>query len=244
MIGLDLRHLIFVLLVFTIVHEIRRGYFKGFWNHLKTADWKFLGIGLATLFACFFSIQIFDAFLHQTLIDLQSSNFQNFVISLGERLSKNTTIWLFLGGGYVIAYLLKQQRTCLIFFGALLSNACTAILTTLFKYTFLRARPYSDYGPHSFFNWDGLLKDVHAFQSFPSGDVSIVSGACMYFFFATKCRLLRWLWLMPPVLNALSRVDANKHWPSDVFFSIGISALSAYFFWKFKSCQISDHLRR
>lgn len=239
--GLDLRHLIFVLLVFTIVHEIRRGYFKGFSTYLKTANWKFLGIALAILFSCFLFIQIFDAYLHQTLMDLQSSSFQNFVISLGERLSKNTTIWLFLGGGYVIAYLLKQQRTCFIFFGALLSNACAAILTTLFKYTFLRARPYSEYGPHSFFNLDGLLKDTHAFQSFPSGDVSIVSGACMFFFFATSHKILRWIWLVPPILIALARVDAHKHWPSDVFFSIGISALSAYFFWKFKSYQIAGN---
>lgn len=144
---------------------------------------------------------------------------------IGIWFSKNT--WNVLILLYVAGFILRSQAWKKNVFGALLANGMTSLVATGFKFTLMRARPDNNLGPLSFFNLQGLQNDS-SFQSFPSGDVSIVSGACGYLFFAVKNKFLKLLLVLIPFTTACARISANRHWPTDVLFSIGLGFLAAY----------------
>jgi membrane-associated phospholipid phosphatase len=125
-------------------------------------------------------------------------------------------------------------------FSALLSSFVTALIVTVFKFLSLRARPYAEFGPFSFFNFHGLTQDARAFQSFPSGDVGVVAGAAAYLFFTTKNRFSGVLIFLLPLCTAFARMSANKHWPSDTLFAIGLGLIAAKFVRDYKKFKLQS----
>lgn len=150
------------------------------------------------------------------------------LIRFGGVMGKGITPWLFIMACYAVEELVRKPKGGAgLAFGCLLSSALTALICAVLKLIFLRARPYNLLGAAAFFQWEGFFRSANAFQSFPSGDVAVVAGAAAFLFYAARRGLFRWVFLLLPVLTALSRIDLNRHWPSDTLFSIGLGLAAA-----------------
>ena len=90
----------------------------------------------------------------------------------------------------------------------------TGAITSFSKELFARSRPYTGRGPHDF-NFFKFSKKAE-YLSMPSGHTSAIFS--MMTVLAKRCD--QW-WIKVPaytlgILVALQRIDANKHWTSDV----------------------------
>ena len=209
-----------VLLVLIALNEIRRHYFRGAGAGLKAVPAR----PYLVLFPA-------DAFL-LGWIQHQSGRFHELLSRAGQKIGKNS--WQALIVLYLAALIFRTRAGMQLVFGSVIANALTGLASTIFKFTILRARPDAGLGPFSFFNFSGMSEDKRMFQSFSSGDVAIVAGACGFLFFSIKNRFLRLILVLLPLVTAYSRVNLNRHWPSDTLLSVGLGFLigNAVFRWR------------
>jgi membrane-associated phospholipid phosphatase len=212
-----------------IVREIRCGYFKSFKSYLPSVKFKAL-VQILALTVCVAGCALI---IDQPLAGwarAQTAVFFTEISRLGGLMGKGANPWFFMGIVYCLAALLKRERWSRVSFACMLSSAITAVAANLLKITFLRARPFMNWGDLSFFNYQELFhhkKDN--FFSFPSGDVAVVAGAAAYLFYSVQNIYFRSLFLVLPLMTAFSRIYKNKHWPSDTLFSIGLGLAAALF---------------
>jgi len=154
------------------------------------------------------------------------------LFSFGGTLGRHMHPWLAAGLCYLAGVLGKRGSLQDAGRGMIFSAALASTLAYALKFILLRARPYADLGPFSFFNGAGLFQDDRAFQSFPSGDVAVVSGMSFYLFCTAAPNPLRWALVLLPLATAFSRVSLNKHWPSDTLFALGLGAVMAMAVWR------------
>lgn len=228
------KHMTAVLLVAVMIFEIRKGFFRQFFAYLKACRWTAL-LPLVTATAVLTVLTMFvDAQLLHFVLNAPRSIIDP-IADFGGALGRGSNCWTFLGWAYLLAFFIRWQKGRGVLFGCLVSSMLTALFTTLAKFVFLRARPYGELGAVSFFNIDGLIRDERVYQSFPSGDVAIVAGAAAYLFFNLKENILRWALLLLPLTTAVARMNANKHWPSDTLFSIGLGFIAALWVWNYQA---------
>ena len=217
------------LLIFSVFFiEWRKGSFKEGKACLRRISWSSYVKELALL-AVTAAVTMFADRRLLAWIQSQRSVVFDGVLQVGSFLGKGQNAWAVLAALYFLGYLLPFGRK--IIFGALGASFLTSVVTTLLKFLLLRARPSAALGPFSFFHGAGLLQDERAFQSFPSGDAAVVAGAAYYLFLTVKFRPLRWLLFLVPLTTALARVYVNRHWPSDVLFSLGLGFFIAHGVW-------------
>ncbi len=229
--------IVFVLFWAIFLLEWRKGYFAQFKSYLKNVQFNFyfrLFLLFAALTVC---LMLVDAPLLQEVQAIQRPIFKS-VLNLGAWLGKKCNLWAVVMVGYFLVLLFKNEKISRIIFGALLSMGLTVNVSFIIKHVLMRARPFNNLGPFSFFNLDGLLQDKNALQSFPSGDVAVVAGVACFLFYTVKNSFLRYALLIFPLATALSRVWLNRHWPSDAIFSIGLGFISGLFIWRYE-----QHLR-
>ena len=176
---------------------------------------------LAMVFMGSLAIVPFDEYLLRTI---QTVNFpgKQGLVQAGSLLGTKHGMWIVLYVGYFITYFGGMVRQRRIAFLALLGSGLTGLTAHLVKFATMRARPDQALGAYSFFNPFANVGSYGPFQSFPSGDVAVVSGAAGYLFLATKIPGAAWLFMLLPIVTALSRIDLNRHWPSDTLFSTGL----------------------
>lgn len=213
------------LLALIFLLEWRRGWFHSIPLYARryTFQTRHLLIGLVLLPVL--GMMIFDAAVLPLVVNAKGPLFHG-MRKLGESLSKNSEIWMALFGIYFWSLWRKARRVSETCVGVILATGLTCLAVLLFKFAFLRARPYSIEGPYSFFNPTGITEDAHAFQSLPSGDVGIIAGIASYLFFLFK-HPVRWAFFIFPLCTAFSRIYNEKHWPSDTLASVILSLLAA-----------------
>ena len=172
---------LFILVASVILTELCfLGYFRRFFEPLRSVRPKTALLTFAAAAACIVSLFFIDPLL-VTLIQKFTTSFEA-VVTFGRTIGKNNYFWYTLLALYLIPAILRKTSLRRYAFGILVASALTALIVTLLKFIFLRARPSANAGCLSFFNLEGLTKDMSDFQSFPSGDVSLVAGASFYLF--------------------------------------------------------------
>ncbi len=233
----DPKLFVFFSLILILTLEIAGGHLKGFWSYCRSLSPKpfLLLLGASLLAAAAF--MPFDESLRYLFRAYDPAFKESAIIRFFGFFGKYYGSWPILIGFYLISFILRQEPLKRMGFWALTSSGASSLVAHLIKHVFLRARPYKELGPWSFFDLHGFLADDRAFQSFPSGDVAVVAGATGYFFFACRNPFLRGLCLLIPIGTAIARVSLNKHWPSDTVFSIGLSLIVAKVFWDFQKSK-------
>lgn len=225
-----------VLLILMAVQEWRKGYFQNFRLYFKT-----LKLRPYLLIAASFLLLSLLAFSQDRILLVKAQAFQgdfwSFVLLIGRNIGDNVQFWYFLIAFYWLACACRSAKKAALGFSLLLSSALSGLFAHLFKFVFMRARPYAEAGPYSFFNYHEFLHESRAHQSLPSGDVALVSASAAYLFFSVSNPFLRILMLFFPLLNAYARVALNRHWPSDTAAAMALGFMAGYFFWNFKKFQ-------
>ena len=235
------KHLIGFGLAAAFFLEFRKGYFKDLPAYLKSRSFKPSARTLVLILCSVPFVILFMHFADPVLlrhIQALHAPVAQGVVILGRFIGKNNNFWKILLTIYFLAIALRQEVWSKTAFGAILASVLTGLASTGLKWTFLRYRPDGNPNSLSFFNWDGLVKDNNLFQSFPSGDVALVTGACTYFFYAFKNHAFRWGIFLLPLATAFSRVSVNRHWPSDTLFSIFLGLVVARFVWDYRKTTI------
>ncbi len=203
----------------TVAFEAKGGYFSRFRRFSLP-----YAVRVRFFYPVIFLILLVFAWDENILRFLQSLNSPAIALiaSAGRFLGKRMLVILV--ALYVFSAVLRRLGIYPTIRGMLFASALAGLLITLFKFTFLRARPYTGLGPCSFFNPAGIMHD-HGFQSFPSGDVAVVAGAFGYLFWVLKNKYLRLLCVLTVLSTALSRIQRNSHWPSDTLaaFAVGFT---------------------
>jgi membrane-associated phospholipid phosphatase len=220
-----------------LVFEIRQGYFRGFRNYLRSVPVKFYLLLVFLLFLGTGIIVIGDEVILNWIHARQDVLWQG-IANLGKEISNKLNGWVILTFLYFLAWISKSKKWRSIAAGAVFSSTVSVLIIILCKFIFLRARPVSGLGPYAFFNPEGLTELRWLYQSFPSGDVGVVTGASAYLFFTLKNLNSRWLFLILPIAAAFSRLSFDRHWPSDAVFSLGLGFLIAYFLWRFRKDEV------
>ncbi len=213
--------LIFILILLTVINEWRTGYFRHFFAPLRNLRFKTAALYFALTAGSLFILFFLDPFLVPPIQKLTGS-FEG-IVTFGRTIGKNNYFWYTLLVLYLIPLILRKSALRRYTFSIIVSSGVTAVFITILKFIFLRARPTVNTGSLSFFNSGGLTGDMSEFQSFPSGDVSLVAGASLYLFFAIPNIWIRWVFLILPLTTALARIHLNRHWPSDTLGSIFIA---------------------
>ena len=215
------KSLLGMLFTITLLVEIRKPYLSAWRGIFKTIPWgRYLGL-LVIMSIVSLSFLPFDESL---LMTIQSVKFpgKDGLVDAGEILGPESGLWVLLYVAYFTAYFVGVVRPRRILFHALLGSVLTGLTAHLLKFAIMRARPDAGLGCYSFFHSITPLKSYGPFQSFPSGDVAVVAGAAVYLFLVAKTRGTAWGLLLLPIVTAVSRIDLNRHWPSDTFFSLGL----------------------
>lgn len=213
-----------VLVASVILLNIRAGYFKNFKAGFKNLRGKTYLIFFAAVLGLFTVTLSVDRTVLK-FIQSQKTGFGPVMDDIGGFLSQNTHFWFVLCILFFISLALKKEKLSRVFFGSVLSAALTSIGSQLLKFTLVRARPYSQEGPFSFFNYSGIRE--HAYQSLPSGDVAVVGGAAAFLFYSVKNVFWRVVALFMILCTAYYRVNEDKHWPSDTLISASLGFLFA-----------------
>jgi membrane-associated phospholipid phosphatase len=223
------------MVVVTALNELRRGYFtksnqSAFVQRIKKTPYcRYLLFVCAVTAALIFML---DTPLLEMVQQIKNP-FLTVVLHVGAWVGKGFNIWFVLLIGYAGLTCLRRHRWAQAVFSALLSVVSMASIGFVLKRVFMRARPHEELGPLSFLNFEALLHDKGSFHSFPSGDVAVSIGATAFLFFAVKNIYPRFLILCIPAATALSRMTLNKHWPSDVFFSLGLGLIIGSIIWQY-----------
>lgn len=225
-----------ILLAVILIQEWRKGYFRNFRISFKALLLR----PYALILALFLPLFLFVFACDRTAMDKVQAlrgDFWSAVLVVGRNIGENVQFWFLLILLYWMARACRSAKWASGIFGALAASSCAGLAAHIFKFIFMRARPYENAGPYSFFNYDEILHHSRAHQSLPSGDVALVSGAAAYFFFSVRNPFLRLMIFMFPLANAYARMSLNKHWPSDTVMAMGLGLMAAYFFWSFKESQ-------
>lgn len=159
-------------------------------------------------------------------------------IKMGAHLGR--WIWLYVALAYWVTRIFKKPLLSKILSFALTTTVFTASVVHGLKFLVARARPYENLGAFTWFDYGGGLQDRRGFQSFPSGDASVVAAVAFFFFQATPSRVWRWLWLIFPLATAFSRITLNRHWPSDTMASWVLANAFAWLFYQLLQRQTAD----
>ena len=219
---LDPRRFVAVFLVWIFILEIRQGYFKQVIPYFKQFAWqKYLAAFLAAFALAFLMTQA-DPYLYPLVHDSPNPLLMK-MNDMGRILGHNSHFWMVLVLLYFAAYLSRRAALKAWVFGSVMSSALTGVMGQSLKFILLRARPFMDLGPFSFFNLKGWMGN-DGFQSMPSGDVSILSGGFLYLAFSVNNLFLRFVLILFPLCSVVYRIKEAKHWPSDTLlsFSIGL----------------------
>ncbi|MDP3920566.1 MAG: phosphatase PAP2 family protein [Candidatus Omnitrophota bacterium] len=223
---MDPRALAVVFITLTLYMGARLGYFSKVVSFAKSFSLRPYRTILIAVPLCVIAVTFIDTVLLQ-YIQVQEGSFLRKMTSWGQLLNKNVEAWLGVILIFFTGRLLSHKGIEQASFGAFVSMALAGLTSHLMKFIFLRARPYSGVGPYAFFRMEGITENAHAFQSLPSGDVTLVGAAACFVFLTIKTWYLRCLLLLLPFAVALERVYADKHWPSDTVASVGIGFLVA-----------------
>ncbi len=209
-----------------VAWEISQGYFRGWKTSWQQGGPLKLDATHAAVFCLLLGLMFFGDRSVRSLIQAYDDHSAVVAFSnMGHQLGRY--LFVLLVSVYAAGLAMRSPAACRLVFGMLLTSVITALIVTVLKFTFLRARPFAELGPLSFFHLEGLLQDERTFQSFPSGDVAIVSGAAAYLFYVIRRPFLRWLPVFFLLSTAFSRVSRNRHWPSDTVGSILIALIVA-----------------
>lgn len=222
------------LIILISLNIIFRGYFKGMGSYLKGLSFRPYALFLILIILIVAGTMFFDQAIYSWVQGAKEISLLKGMIKFGDLISSNVEFWVFLGMLNLFAMATRRQNFQEIAIGLFLGSALSGLTGHLLKFVFLRARPYGNFGPFSFFNLDGLLQNRHVFQSLPSGDVVLVAGAASFIFFVIRNHFLRWSVFFLPFCTALFRIAESKHWPSDTLASIGISLIAAHLLWQHK----------
>ncbi len=226
----------FVLALAAYLWEWKKGWFREFGVRSRKTK---IGFYLQIL-AFFILVAVGLFFLDSTLLHfVQDFNrpFFKAISRLGGFLGREINPWLFLIAWYFLGFVLHRLTWMAVSFGAIFSGMLASIFCHISKLLFLRARPNSNQGPFSFFNFEALSGGGGRFYSFPSGDVVVVAATAYFVMLQTKNVFLRIILFLLPMTTAIARMDANKHWPSDTVLSLGLGLVCALFVQAFTSLQ-------
>lgn len=221
------KYLLGLFLILIVVIEIRRGFLTRFWDYWKQANpVKYL---LLLLGACAGGLLLvpFDPYLIQEVQEINNPFFLE-LINIGKWLGKGNGAWsigvvLFLG-----FWAIRKRDWQLLAFGSLVAGALNGLIVHILKLIVSRARPLVDEGALHFFDYKSMLEETGRYMSFPSGDVSTTAGVAIFFFLALSKRY-SWVFLLFPVLTMLSRMQLDKHWPSDTLAALLLSFVTGKF---------------
>ena len=235
-----LKLLMVALFLLMLLLEWRKGQIKIAPSRLQRADWRLYGKVLFLFTSLSIGISFLDPVLVGVVQGIRHPLFA-WVADGGGWLGRSVNLWFVLAAGYFIFLIIpwfRRRFEASRIFSCLLSVALASIFSSGIKRIFLRARPDAHQGHLSFLNFSGLVRNETLFQSFPSGDVVIVAAAAAYLLLLLKKGPWRWLLLLLPLATALSRIDGNRHWPSDTVFSIGLGLLCSLFIFQFQNFPV------
>ena len=239
----SLELLVFVLSFIILLCEWHKEYFTRLGLYWKNVQFTFC-LQLFFLFTALTVSSLFvDVVFLQSIQQIHHPFFEA-IVAFGGWLGRGCNLMVLITSCYFLTVLLRKNNWSQLVFGNLLSVVFTVTLCFIFKHMFLRARPYTHYSVHSFFNLEGLVHNKNAFQSFPSGDVAVVAGVAGFLFYAVKNPYARWTIFVLPFTTALSRMSLNRHWPSDTIFSIGLGFMTASFIWQYQRCLRNEGRKR
>lgn len=240
LVKISMKLIIGVLLALMIYGEWKKGYFKGVASYRKKLSFKTCrGVFFAFLFLTLFLIP-FDPFFLDTIQSFGRQVPQ--IFTFGQWINRNIHFWMILISLYFLCVVCKKKGGATQVFDAILASAGAGLVCHLLKFIFLRARPDSGHSPFSFLNAGGLWDNIKQFQSFPSGDVALISGAASYFFFAVKklsLRPFRWVVFLFPLISALARVNGDRHWLSDTVASLGVALMVGRLIWDYRKSVLA-----
>lgn len=219
--------IIIALSTIAIWQQRKLGYFSQFKIYLRNSAGR-LCLQLFLLSVIYVGLLFVDPPFLKLLQSIQFPFFQN-LLDFGAWLGKRGHLWLVILSGYFLFAWVKNNQGKQLAFGSFLSMLSTVNIAFILKHIFFRARPGMNDGPFSFFHIGSGSWNKNAFLAFPSGDVAIVAGASIFLFYNIKNIYVRLILLVLPLLTALSRMSLNRHWPSDVIFSIGLGFIFALF---------------
>lgn len=229
-----------ILLALIIVIEIQRGFLKPFPAHCRHSSNPFrfpMSLAAVAVISAL-GILPFDSWIIAKVQLIKNENVLQ-IIKFGAFWGRSQNTWVILAILYFGAWIIRHEVTRRIFWGALLSSALTGLITHILKFIFMRARPYNDLGPYHFFDVQGYMRDVRAFQSFPSGDVATAAGAAAFLFFAAR-KSGGAAFFAITILVMLSRMILDKHWPSDTVFSFWMGLAVAAFVWSYQQYEAAE----
>jgi len=211
---------------FIVVREARRGYFAALCQQFPALKRRPFLDGFLVLLALTVTGLPFDPFLLERVQAL-SGPFWKAVIETGGFAGRHIHPWVMAVGFWALAVLMRRAPAERLARGILFSGALASLLTQALKFLLLRARPFGQEGAWSFLNISGLLGDSRVYQSFPSGDVVVVAGMIFYLVLFLSRFKAAWILALLPAATAMSRINADKHWPTDTLFAIGLGLMTA-----------------
>jgi len=215
-----------------IIKAVRGGSWRDLFTYLQSTRWKTGGLYLLGIMMIILPIIFLDPFIRPFMKSLSHPYFDGY-IEMGRYLGRN--IWFCLIIAYALTFILARRKLSPWIFGALLGTSLTGLATHIFKYIFMRARPDADLGYLHFFAYQNGLPHVKSYLSMPSGDVAIVTGAAAFLICSLRKGWARWLLLVFPIATAFSRIQLNRHWPSDTLASILLSFLIGHWLANYKA---------
>ena len=130
----------------------------------------------------------------------------------------------------------KLFKTCLLGKKTLLY---TNLVTGIIKLSIHRHRPYDDFYPDSqkaeglFYNFSKNSLIENDYMSFPSGHTTKIFALATVISLSYKNKkAVKWIAYSLATLTALSRINSNEHWASDVVFSSMLGISLGTFFYK------------
>lgn len=225
---LHIKALIPIFLVTAFGVQIYSGYFRDFPGYFRSIKLNVPKVIIFTALAGFvFAAALFlDPYAAKAARDAAGKPAE-MIWNYGGEMGKS--IWIFLALAYFLSVRNPGARNLV--FGALLGTCLTGLSATILKWTVLRARPYTELGHGSFFNMAHFGTDNRNYQSFPSGDVAIVAGACFFLFPAFRKNIGAWVFLLTPLATAFARMHWERHWFSDTAAAMILGAFISYFVW-------------
>ncbi len=176
--------------------------------HWQRRDFRRAGIvlGTATLSYFFFDKRI------QEVAQIRRNGFTNTVSAFADPFGSSTFFWVTPAALVLHGQAFGNGKTTRVGLLVLESQLLSGVVVQALKFGLGRKRPYESNSPH---DWVG--PSLHDFHAFPSGHSQAA------FALATVLALeFRDARAVPPIaygvatLTALSRINANAHWASDV----------------------------
>ncbi len=237
--ALHYKPLVVFFLIGAFLTEILSGYFKVFPAYLKSLNFRRVVTPIAGVIILFLAALFFLDEASQKFIPHIPEAAGSAVLNYGAEMGRS--IWIVLFLAYLFSVFNRKARQTV--FGAVLATCLTGLSATVLKHLFLRARPDTGKGAFAFFNWDNWVGDNRAYQSFPSGDVSIVAGASLFLMIRFRRQpLAAVLFALTPMATAFARVYYNRHWVSDTWMALCIGFACGLLFERYSRFKESSKI--